>query len=77
VIYLTFVLPQLPGLLNDPFIPPSSLGKTLIFACLTLAMCGLGWNTGALAPGRRDDYFSETRLLHVAAALSLVGAFFY
>jgi hypothetical protein len=74
---LTFVLPQIPGLLHDRFISHSSLAKTLFLACLTLAMCGLGWTMGTSSRGRRDDHFNEMRLLHAAAALSLVGAYFF
>ena len=75
--FLTFVLPQLPGLINTPFVSDSSISKVLFFSCLCLAMCGVGWSVGVHGHRPRDHYFSEARLLHVAAALSLVGAFFF
>ena len=76
-ILLTFVLPQLPGLINSRFISDSSISKALFFSCLCLAMCGVGWSVGVHGHRPQDHYFSEARLLLVAAALSLVGGFFF
>jgi hypothetical protein len=76
-IFVIFVIPQIPGLLNDPFISRSSLSKTLFLACLSLTMCGLGWSVGTRGRGPRERHFSEIRLLQAAAALSFIGAYFF
>ena len=76
-IFLTFVLPQLPGLANSRFLSESALIKTVIFSCFCLAMCGIGWSFGEHVKTRKTHIFSEQRLLYAAAFLSLVGAYFF
>lgn len=76
-IFLAFILPQVPGLLNSHFVDQSALAKTLFMATLCLAACGAGWHVGVRCQGPRQIYFSETRLLQVAAFLSLAGAYFF
>lgn len=76
-IFLTFVLPQLPGLANSRFIPEAALIKTLIFSFFCLAMCGIGWRFGVRSKTLKDHVFSEPHLLLAAAFLSLVGAYFF
>jgi len=73
-----FILPQLPGLASDPFLPAGLYAKTVCFAILCLAMCRLGW-----MPDRRPItqtfqwQVSEARLLLASAAMSIAGAYFY
>ncbi|PSH57328.1 hypothetical protein CU103_28630 [Phyllobacterium sophorae] len=76
-IFISFILPQLPGLANSRFVQDEALVKTLVFSCLCLAMCGVGWSVGTRPKIVKDIMFSEDRLLKAAAVLSLVGAYFF
>jgi hypothetical protein len=76
-IFLSFILPQLPGLANSRFIPEAALIKTIIFSCLCLGMCAIGWSYGTRAKASADPVFSEQRLLKAAGMLSLIGAYFF
>lgn len=76
-IFLTFVLPQVPGLANSQFIAETALAKTLVLSVLCLGMVWIGWNVGVTAQPPRDAAFSETRLLWAAAFLSLFGGYFF
>lgn len=75
-ISLAFVLPQLPGIARDPFLPAGGLDKTLVFICLCLAMIRFGWQptTGQSA---RVWIYRERSLLTFATVLVCVGAFFF
>jgi len=77
IIFLTFVLPQVPGLANSRFVPQDALAKTLFFSILCLGMCAVGWRVGTRWRGPQNIYFSEVRLLQVATALSVFGAWFF
>jgi hypothetical protein len=75
--FLGFVLPQLPALANDPFLPPDAFARTALFTILCATMCGVGWAAGK-RPFRAMRWDLDERcLLWVAAILSLAGAFFY
>lgn len=78
-IITTFVLPQIPGLINNPFISELALNKTLFFAILCLSMCWAGWALGRYdAEGKSPNIaFRESRLLTAAALLTLIGAYFF
>ncbi|MBE0532396.1 MAG: hypothetical protein IH626_16335 [Rhodospirillales bacterium] len=76
-IFLTFVLPQIPGLAGNPFVAEGALAKTLFLSVLCLLMAWLGWNAGARGQGLSPDRFSEARLLRAAAVLSLIGGYFF
>jgi hypothetical protein len=76
-IFLSFILPQLPGLANSRFISDAALTKTLIFSCLCLSMCGIGWSFGLRSKAITDYAFSQQRLLKAAGFLSLVGGYFF
>lgn len=86
-IFLTFVAPQLPGLVGDPAISQPALAKTVAFTIACLAMIWVGWSLGTrrLAPDASPPalpaydglLFDERRLLQCAAALSLCGAWFF
>jgi hypothetical protein len=74
-ICLTFVLPQIPGLLNDRAVPESALAATLLMALLCLLMCHVGWHVGLQGSPSNEHSYSEQRLLHVAVILSAVGSY--
>ena len=75
--FLGFVLPQMPALANDPFLPSDAFTKTALFTILCAAMCGIGWSA-ARRPFEGPYWtFDDRRLLGVAAFLSLIGAFFF
>lgn len=86
-IFLTFIVPQLPGLVDAPTIPQVALAKTVAFSIACLAMIWAGWALGTrdLAPdgpppaarAYAGPAFDERRWLVAAAALSLCGAWFF
>jgi hypothetical protein len=76
-IYLTFIIPQIPGLINNITVPDDALASTLVVGCLCLLMCPIGWAVGTQARDRRVHYYSEKRALQVALALSLIGGYFF
>ena len=76
-IFLTFVLPQIPGLINDHFIDNGSVTSAVLFSALCLAACHVGWELGMRCPIGWDVALSEQRLLRSATVLSLVGAYFF
>jgi hypothetical protein len=75
--FLFFVVPQLPALANDPFLPPDAFAKAAVLCVLCAAMCGLGWAVGKRPMIGMSWTFDERRLLWIAAVLSLTGAFFF
>jgi hypothetical protein len=76
--FLGFILPQLPAFADDPFFPAGAVARTTAFAILCVAGCALGWYLPhRRAPTRVPWHFDENRLLVVAAALSLIGAYFF
>ncbi|WP_134499361.1 hypothetical protein [Microvirga pakistanensis] len=76
--FLGFVGPQLPGILDDRFLPDGSVPRMLIVTILCAAMCGLGWLAGR-RPFQRSFrwHLSERHLLWIAGGLSAFGAFFF
>lgn len=78
-IFTSFILPQLPGLINNPFISEAALNRTLLFSFLCLSMCWMGWELAVRRQGyaRAPVAFSESRLLAAACVLTLVGAYFF
>ena len=77
VITFSFILPQVPGLAAESFLPAGAFARTAVFMMLCLFMCWWGWSGKAkpLSAFRID--FDEERLLIVAAVLSVAGAYFY
>lgn len=76
--FLTFVLPQIPGLIDDRFMPQDgALTRAVFFSWLCLLMCVAGWELGRHSKADWDVAFSERRLLAYAAVLSLAGAYFF
>lgn len=76
-IFLTFVLPQAPGLLNDAFMPAEMMTRAMFFSALCLVMTIVGWQIGMRTKPARSLVFDERRLLQAATLLSLVGAYFF
>lgn len=72
-----FLLPQLPALVHDRFLPSGAYAKTMIMGILSLAMLVLGWRMARRPIKLLRMSFSETRLLWAAAGLSVFGAIFY
>ncbi len=75
--FATFILPQIPGLSLDMFMPAIDLERAVLFSLLCLLMCGAGWWLGTRTTAQWDWTFSEDRLLQYAALLSLIGAYFF
>jgi len=75
--FLTFIVPQVPGLANDMLIPDGFILRAVCFSAMCLIACLAGWQAGQGAKADWDWVFSEKRLLQVAAALSLIGAYFF
>ncbi|MEO4001273.1 hypothetical protein [Mesorhizobium sp. CAU 1732] len=75
--FVTFVLPQAPGILNDYFVPHDIMAPALFFSALCLAMCWAGWAIGTRSSPTWDLMLDEGRLLKAAALLSVVGAYFF
>lgn len=72
-----FLLPQIPALINDPFLPANAYAKTMLMGCLSLAMLALGWRFAKRPLNFLTMSFSERRLTWAAVALSGFGAIFY
>ncbi len=72
-----FIIVQVPGLANDPFVPETDFIKTIGFMIVCLLMCWLGWTRHAKPFSVFRLAFSERRLLIVSALLSVLGAYFY
>ena len=77
VITFSFILPQVPGLASERFLPEGAFTRTALFMMLCLFMCWWGWRKTAKPFAFFRIDFDETRLLIVAAVLSLAGAYFY
>lgn len=76
-VFAGFALPQLVGLVSYPFLPDGALESTLVMANLSAAMCWLGAAV-VHRPMRAFNWdYDERRLLIVAAALSILGGYFY
>ncbi|WP_216641218.1 hypothetical protein [Oceaniglobus roseus] len=77
LIVVSFVLPQLPGLMHAPFLPPGGYDKTVLMACLCLACALLGWRASRAPFATLRIGFDEGRLKIVATLFALIGAYFY
>lgn len=74
--FLGFLLPQLPGVAADPYVPVAAFEKMIFFTILCVIAIGVGWASGARPLTVAAWSFDERWLLWMAAALSLLGAFF-
>ena len=77
VMAMSFLLPQLPGLMDDRFLPPGAYERMVAFTILCLAAAWLGWSSTKKPVGFLRWTFAERRVLIVSAALSVIGAYFY
>jgi len=77
VITFSFILPQVPGLAAETFLPEGAFTRTAVFMMLCLFMCWWGWSGKAKPFSFFRIDFDEGRLLIVAAVLSVAGAYFY
>ena len=76
-VFLGWVLPQLLGISNAPFIPEVGLQKTIGMSILCLAAAWWGYSY-TTRPARLFWWsFDSNRLLVSSAILSLAGAFFF
>lgn len=76
-ITFAFILPQLPGIAGDRFLPPGAYERALVFTILCLIMCRLGWSQSAPPMTLFRWVLDERRLLIVGAAFSAIGGFFF
>jgi hypothetical protein len=76
-IAVAFLLPQLPGLADNMFLPADGFAKTLAFTIVCIAMIPLGWRHAARPLMSTPTHFSESKLLIASATLSVAGAGFY
>jgi hypothetical protein len=72
-----FLLPQLPALVHDAFLPSGAYAKTMFMGILSLAMLAPGWHMTRRPLRFLSFRFSERRLIGAAAGLSVSGATFY
>ncbi|MDH7803228.1 MULTISPECIES: hypothetical protein [unclassified Rhizobium] len=77
VITFSFIMPQIPGLASERFLPEGAFARAALFMMLCLFMCWWGWSRTAKPFSFFRIDFDETRLLIVAAVLSVAGAYFY
>jgi hypothetical protein len=76
-IFFSFVLPQLPGLAIDPYLPEFAFKKTMMVTISCAAMIWIGWLVGRRPMKIFAWEMNEKRLIAAAAILSLFGAFFF
>jgi hypothetical protein len=75
--FVSFILPQVPGLAVDPYMPETAFAKTISVTLSCAVMLWLGWAVSN-RPMRAFAYeMSDRRLVTAAVMLSLTGAFFY
>ncbi|MCV9907707.1 hypothetical protein OIV19_08775 [Brucella sp. HL-2] len=72
-----FLLPQIPALVHDQFLPSGAYAKTMFMGILSLAMLALGWRMTKKTFSFLSMSFSEHRLIWAATGLSAFGAVFY
>lgn len=75
--FFGFILPQMPALAADPFLPEGAYARAAAFTLLCALACGFGWKAGDRPVAVLRGAFEERRLLQAAAAMSVIGAFFF
>lgn len=76
-VFTGFILPQLIGLFNDPFISFESLNKTIFMSGLCLGMSYVGYRKNTYPLKSFNWVYSEKRLLYVSIFFSIIGAYFF
>jgi len=71
-----FILPQLPGLAVDSYLPEGAFARAMAVAVTCALACRIGWSRDARPPPVLVG-FSERRLVIAATILSLAGAYFF
>jgi hypothetical protein len=77
VMTFSFLLPQIPALADDDFLPQGAFVRTMVFGSLCLIALFLAWPKRPRTLRFLEGSFDEGRLLAVSAAFSLIGAVFY
>lgn len=75
--FLGFVLPQMPALADDPYLPAGAFAKAAFFTILCAISCGAGWAAGNRPLDSLRWALDERRLVRLAAVLVAAGAVFY
>ena len=75
--FFGFILPQMPALAADPFLPEGAYARAASFTLLCAAASWWGWRAGDRPVAALDIVFDEKRLLLAAAAMSGIGAVFF
>jgi len=76
-VFLGWMLPQLVGLSNHPFLPHGGLEKTIFMAILCNGAAWWGYTSNKRPAKLFWWRFDRRRLVWGSAALSLMGAFFF
>jgi len=76
-VFAGWVLPQLIGLVNNPFVPPGALEKTVFMTILCVMAIYFGHAINRVPLRSFNWQFSSKRLLIAATILSLGGAYFF
>ena len=76
-VFLGWMLPQLWGLTNHPYLPRGGLEKTIFMAILCLAATWWGYTMNNRPAKLFWWKFNRQRLLWGSAGLSLFGAYFF
>jgi hypothetical protein len=77
VMTFAFILPQMPGVADDPFLPQGGYVKVCVMAILALLFLRLGWSEHRKPLALFNQTYSESRLLILAGILSAIGSVFY
>jgi hypothetical protein len=77
VMTFAFILPQMPGVADDPFLPQGGYVKVCLMAILALLFLRLGWSEHRKPLALFNQTYSESRLLILAGILSAIGSVFY
>lgn len=76
-VFTTFVLPQLIGLTNDPYILHAGLNKTIIMSTLSAGMCYIGYISNRKPMKKLNWSFTRTNLLVASIFFVVIGGFFF
>jgi hypothetical protein len=78
VAFAGYLLPQIIGLTQEPYLPDGALSKTVFMAALCLAAAYWGYVSNRNQARTFQNWtFSYRRLVKGSAALTAIGAFFY
>ncbi|MBV9749925.1 MAG: hypothetical protein JO157_14035, partial [Acetobacteraceae bacterium] len=75
--FLGFVLPQMPALADDPYLPGGAFAKAAFFTTLCAAACWVGWVAGNRPLASLQWTLDKRRVVWLAAVLTAAGGIFY